>query len=196
RLNVAEAGSFRYSYLLEHQNMAPLKRDRFNVFVALPIDPSAALQLQEQMIRLLDNPSYSRIHFQIKSHPHLSARFVLAQRLQSYPNCELINKSVREVLPESRLCVSVDSTVALEAVFSGVPTINFIPEDITQGIEQIIRDYSFCATEKDFEAVFNAAMQTTERPRMNIGDYFSTVRYQLFYDEVKLNRDRFEAGAL
>lgn len=195
-VKVAEAGTFRYRYLLDKDSKGkPAERSR-DILIALPLDPLSALRLQEQLFRVLENDRFKKYRFLVKPHPHLAERFVKGQRMGAYSHCEVVRTPVSEILSACELCITVDSTVALEAVLSGVKTISYLPEDVTQGMEYLVRDDAYTASESDFVDVFTEALESMQYPAVDIHRFFSAVRYQTFEEQIDTGSTKEKAQAL
>lgn len=183
-LKIEETGAIRYTYLLDR-----LKDRRGNtiknIVVALPISLSIALALQYQILNSLKNIDLSDYIIKIKLHPDLPRFTYLDDKFAHYKNCQISAESISELLKDCVLLVTSGSSVAFEAVFSGIKTLYFIPEEISLGVEYFIREHMFIGYEEDFLEKFKEALESNECPRAKIEEYFSQPDYNVFLKYIK-----------
>lgn len=185
-LKIQEAGTIRYNYLFDQENNK-FRNLTDRIIVALPIDPGNALQLQNQMLKVLKDDRFSKYKFLIKPHPYLQGRYIKSVQFSSFKNASITHVPIKELIQECELLISVDSTVAFESLFAGVKTINYIPEELTQGIEHFISRFSFCAYDHNFPEVVIKAVDSREYPDVDIKEYFSPVNFDVFIQHAKAN---------
>lgn len=186
-LKVKEAGTIRYNYLFDQDRRKTNGPTQLNIVVALPIDPVTALPLQNQILKVLENKKFERYHFVIKPHPHLPGRYLKSARFGTFKNVTITVRPVTELLQDCGLLISIDSTVAFESVFAGVKTLNYIPDELTMGIEQFISQDSYSAYDSNFSEKLFEALESQHYPQVNISRYFSPINYEMFHHYAKVN---------
>jgi hypothetical protein len=122
-LEVSIAPSFRYQHVWRERKLLPNK-DQFTVLLALPSFKEEAMRiliLTSQIIKLIDN---SKMHFLIKLHPTYSIEKLKRDFKQAWPEqFHVVSGPLEDFIEKSDVVISNNSSLCLEVVAKGVPTV-------------------------------------------------------------------------
>lgn len=171
KTNILVGGAFRYTHLSSDRWQGAGGGDRC-IVVALPITPQPAVELEWQLLKCFQQLDLREYLILFKVHPAASRR-TLSRDLLNYPNCHLSQEPLENLLAESMLLITTDSTAAFEGIVR-VPTIYYVPESVTQGLEEWIKPYIFLAHDDDFVETLSAVLGgPTERNPFPVEQFFA-----------------------
>lgn len=155
-----------------------------DIVVCLPLHLSVAVSMQYQLLQYLDYHTNNSYTIKIKPHPYLPKSARLERLFSSYKNCNFVENDVESLFNECALVIAPASSVVYEALFLGIKTLLFIPEEFTVNVTYFLKDYLFIAYEYNFSERVEEALKSRNYPRLNITEYFSKPDYDLFLKNI------------
>lgn len=173
---IRDVGAFRLNYLFDLKEAAGHRKENL-VVVALSINETVSFALQNDLIKALRQGVFLGYRVVIKAHPYLKGKSLCKKAFVDFSNVFWTTENIDVLLSECSLLISTESLVLYEAVFQGIKTVCYVPEDISYGTEEFIKHKLFMAYSFNFESTIQAALDTHQIDPEPIKKYYSKPDY-------------------